>query len=268
MYPCHDSRRMRAAIVDLDGTVYRSETPVEGAASGIAALRAAGVDVVFVSNTSTKSRETCRRRLERIGIDATASDVITSASVAADYVAADRPEAVAMAVGQPALLEELRRAGVTLTDDPDAAEVVVVGKDRSFDFDTLTRAARAIEAGAAFVATNRDGRSPVDGGIEPGTGSLVAAVAAAADREPDAVAGKPHGPIVDRTLDRLGVEPADCLVVGDNPAMDVAMGERAGMRTLLVLSGIADRTDDWEVRPDHVVETIGEVTALPFVPSA
>lgn len=255
---------MKGAVIDLDGTVYRSEQLVPGAREGITMLRKAGVDVAFVSNTATKSRETCLKRLTGLGIDATRRDVITSASVTARHVSENYPDANTMAIGQPALVEELSRAGATLVEEPSDTDVLVVGKDRSFGYDTLTRGLHALENDAAFVATNRDGKSPTDDGNEPGSGAVVAAVAAAAGREPDVVAGKPHDPIVEATFDRLALDPSECFVVGDNPDMDVALGERAGMTTVLVLTGVTGRDDPAvrEKRADHVVERLTDLEAL------
>lgn len=255
---------MDGAVVDLDGTVYRSETAIPGAREGIELLRDAGVDVAFVTNSSTKSRTVCRERLESIGIEADESDILTSAAVAASYVAEEFPGATAMAIGEPTLFEELSRAGVTLTEEPAECDVLVVGKDRSFDFETLTRGLHALENGATFVATNRDRKSPTDAGTEPGSGAVVEAIGFAADRDPDVVAGKPHDPMIGVSLDHLGADPSDCLVIGDNPETDIRMGERAGMTTVLVLTGLVDRTDPvaTDGTADHVLESMTELDEI------
>lgn len=248
---------MHGAIVDLDGTVYRSETAVPGARAGIELLRDAGIDVAFVTNSSTKSRTVCLERLESIGIEADEADVLTSAAVAASYVAEEYPAETAMAIGETALFEELSRAGVARTEDPTDCDVLVVGKDRSFDFETLVRGLHALEHGATFVATNRDRKSPTDAKPEPGSGAVVAAIGFAAGREPDVVAGKPHDPMIEASLDRLAVDPSNCLVIGDNPETDIRMGRRAGMTTVLVLTGLVDRDDP--IAADHVLESMATI---------
>ncbi|MWV40391.1 HAD-IIA family hydrolase [Natrialba sp. INN-245] len=252
---------MNAAIIDLDGTVYRSRTGIDGARDGIDRLRDAGVDVAFVTNSATKSRRKCLERLESIGIDADESEILTSATVTASYVAREFPDATAMAVGEPALFDELSRSGVALTDDPADCDVLVVGKDRSFDFETLTRCLHALEHGATFVGTNRDRKSPTDTGNEPGSGALIAAVEYAAERGPDVVAGKPNDPIIEVSLDHFDVDASECLVIGDNPETDIRMGTRAGMTTVLVLTGLIDRTDPAATNgvADHVLESLGEI---------
>lgn len=250
---------MRAAIVDLDGTIYRSTDPVAGAVEGIRRLRSAGLEVIFVSNTSTKSRTTCRDRLVDIGIDVGLEDVLTSTSITATHVAESHPGTDVIAIGEDALADELEHAGVELTDNPEAADVLVVGKDRSFDFETLTTAVRAIDSGARFVVTNRDRRTPSADGIVPGTGALVAAIAAAAGRDPDVVTGKPNDPTVEAVLDRLDLPASDCFVIGDNIETDVAIGEHAGMTTVLIESGLHTGDVTRDLCPDYVLGSLASI---------
>lgn len=258
------SEPIQGAVIDLDGTVYRSTDPVPGAPEAITALRDRGVDVVFASNTSTKSRATCLYRLSNIGVDANSADILTSASVTATHVASEYEGRRVLAIGSPALYDELANAGVETTDDPDLAEVVVVGKDRDVDWERLTRVVRAAVRDVPFVVTNRDRISPTSGGIVPGTGALVAAVAWAADRDPDAVAGKPHDPMIDAIDARLNCSLSDAIVIGDNLESDVALGDRAGMKTVLVLSGVAEAADvgTGTPRPTHVLGSLAEVETL------
>jgi len=255
---------MDAAIIDLDGTVYRSETVIPGAAAGIDALRSAGLDIVFVTNSSTKTKETCQDRLESLGIEVAVSEILTSASVTARHVGSTYSDQAVMILGSPALTEELRRTTIRLTDEPAETDVLVVGKDTGFDFETLTAGLQALEAGATFVATNQDRSVPTASGLKPGSGAMIAAIGYAANREPDVICGKPHEPTVTASLDVLQAEPADCLVIGDNPETDIEMGNRAGMTTVLVLTGLVDRTDPAadDGSADHVVESLAAVRHL------
>jgi len=254
---------MDAAIIDLDGTVYRSETVIPGAPAGIEYLRDAGLDVAFVTNSSTKSRQACRERLASLGIETTVSEILTSASVTATYVTTEYPNATVMAIGEPALCDELTQAGATLTTNPTAADVLVVGKDTTFDFETLANGLQAVDSGAVFVGTNGDRKVPTDSGLQPGAGALIAAIGYAANKEP-VICGKPNQPIVDVSLETLETNPADCLVIGDNPETDIEMGRRAGMTTVLVLSGLVDksalRSD--EKPADHVIASLGDISTV------
>ena len=255
---------MECAIIDLDGTVYRSQTVIPGAREGIERLRDGGLNVVFVTNSSTKTRETCRDRLASLGIEAAVDDILTSASVTAAYVTQEYPTASVLTIGSPALDHEFSQADGTLTEDPTEADVLVVGKDRSFDFETLTRGLRALESGATFVGTNEDRKVPTDSGMVPGCGALIAAISYAANQDPDQICGKPHDPMIEVSLDKLAADPADCLVIGDNPETDIEMGRRAGMTTVLVLTGLVDRSDPLlaDEPADHVVDSLEDLSAL------
>jgi len=255
---------MESAIIDLDGTVYRSQSVIPGAREGIEQLRDAGIDIVFVTNSSTKTRETCRDRLASLGIEAAVDDILTSASVTAAYVAREYPTANVLAIGSPALDHEFSEVGATLTEDPTEADVLVVGKDRSFDFETLTRGLRAVESGATFIGTNEDRKVPTDSGMIPGCGALIAAIGYAANQDPDQICGKPQDPMIEVSLDTLATDPADCMVIGDNPETDIDMGRRAGMTTVLVLTGLVDRTDPLlaDEPADYVVDSMEDLLSV------
>jgi 4-nitrophenyl phosphatase len=223
--------------LDLDGVVWRGDEPVPRAREAIAALRDAGVLVGFMSNNSSMPVGEVVAKLAGLGIDAPGEHVLTSALAAADLLAEDlAPGARVLVCGGPGVVESLERAGFEPVREPPAA-AVVVGFHRDFDFDGLARASQAVREGARFVATNLDATYPIPGGLLPGAGAIVAAVATASGREPE-VAGKPHAPaaaMVHRRLGQYGV------MVGDRPTTDGAFAKRLGWPFGLVLSGVASR---------------------------
>jgi 4-nitrophenyl phosphatase len=221
-------------VCDLDGVVWRGDAPIVPAAAGIGALRAAGLRVAFVSNNSNDPDATVVAKLGRMGIEASAADVVTSATAAAWLLARDLPAgAKVLACAGPGVREALAAVGLEAVDDGPAA-AVVVGFHRSFDFDELDRASRTVREGARFVATNLDATYPVPGGLVPGAGSLVAAVATAAGSTPE-VAGKPEPPTVGLIHERFGTSG---VVVGDRPSTDGALAAALGWPFALVLSGV------------------------------
>ena len=139
--------------------------------------------------------------------------------------------------GDPGVREALTSEGLTPVDDG-PAEAVVVGFHREFDYAALDRASHAVRAGARFVATNLDATYPVPGGLIPGAGSLVAAVATAAGSTPE-VAGKPEQPTCDLIRERFG---ETGVVVGDRPSTDGALADALGWPFALVLSGVTAAT--------------------------
>jgi len=219
---------------DLDGVVWRGDDPIVPAAAGIAALRAAGLCVAFVSNNSNSPVGDVVAKLERLGVPAAPADVVTSATAAAWLLARDLAAGARVLVcAGPGVREALAAEGLEPVDDG-KADAVVVGFHREFDFDSLDRASRAVRDGARFVATNLDATYPVPGGLIPGAGSLVAAVATAAGTAPE-VAGKPAAPTVGLIRDRFG---STGVVVGDRPSTDGALADALGWPFALVLSGV------------------------------
>ena len=195
-------------ILDLDGVLYRGDEPVPGAAEAVAGLRERGRRIVFLTNNSARTPERVSERLAGMGIPSDPREVVTAAQAAATLVATTvgAPSA-AFVVGEEGVREALRDAGVTVVDDrPDHADVVVVGWDRSADYEKLRTASVLVQRGAALVATNADASYPAPGGeLWPGAGALLAAVETATGTTAD-VAGKPHRPLFEEAVRRVGTE--------------------------------------------------------------
>jgi len=250
-----------AAFVDLDGTVYRGDRLVSGADRGVRALRSAGVDVLFLSNKTIERRETYVRKLSALGIDVTRDRVINAGWVTATYVADRYPDATVFVVGEDPLVAEFEEAGVEVTTDS-PGDLLVVSMDRSFTYEKLDRAMRTLADGGPFLATNPDRTCPTETGAIPDAAGMIGAVEGVTGRDVDAVLGKPSDRMVETALETVEADPETCLVVGDRLETDILMGERAGMTTVLVLSGVTDRASlaESDVQPEYVVESLGELT--------
>lgn len=219
---------------DLDGVIWRGDDPILGAAAGIAVLRAAGLRVAFLSNNSSHVVADVVAKLGRVGIMTDPTDVFTSAQAAAALLAGDlAPGSRVLVCAGPGVVEALTDVGFEPVRDRPAA-AVVVGFHQDFDFAGLTRAADAVRDGARFVATNRDATYPIPGGLVPGAGAIVAAVATASGREPE-VAGKPSAPTVAMVQQELGTRG---VMIGDRPSTDGALADALGWPFALVLSGV------------------------------
>jgi len=260
---------LRLVIFDLDGVMYRGHQPVPGAAELVASLRAAGLLIRFATNNSMTARSGYVPRLVEMGVPTEIDEIVTSTSATVDHLRAHLPDVRrVMAVGAPGMLDELRAAGFDAIAAADAVgpsydggpldgqyDAVVTGLDPSFDFRRLAAATTAIRSGARFVATNADLRYPTSTGFLPGAGSIVAAIQAASGMEP-LVIGKPEPGIFTAILERAGIRPEQAVAIGDNPDADIVAAHRAGMRSILVLTGVADArlaaTLDGERRPDDV----------------
>jgi 4-nitrophenyl phosphatase len=193
-------------------------------------------------------------------------EIVTSASATALYLQSqgDTTKTV-LVVGGQGIIEELAAIGMTVHRASDPAvsgeqiDFVVAGLDRQFHYDALLQAQQAILRGATFIATNRDGQYPVEGGVVPGAGAVVAAIEAATDVRP-IVIGKPETLGLQMILQRTGARPSEAVMIGDRLDTDIACGNRLGMPTVLVLTGVTprERVMDMsllpqEMRPSRII---------------
>lgn len=270
---------VRLVIFDLDGVVYRGVTPVPGVATAIRQLGQMGIAACFATNNSTVDRDAYVARLAAMGIAATREEIVTSTSATVEHLARHAPHVRrVLAVGSAAMVSELRDAGFVVTPAEEAApeaydgdaldatyHAVVVGLDLALTYRRLAAATTALRDGASFFATNADERYPTAVGFLPGAGSVVAALRTASGIEPRVI-GKPEPAMFQAILDSTGVDARAALVVGDNPASDIVAARRAGIRSVLVLTGVADAataaTLGGERRPDILLPTAAELPGL------
>lgn len=235
----------RGYIFDLDGTVYLGDTLIPRADEAIAALRARGDKVVFLTNKPLDTRETYANKLTRLGIPATVDDVINSSVVMADYLQREAPNARIYCIGEPPLVQKLHDAGLTLVADPrirgGEVDFVVASFDRSFDYEKLDCALQALLNGARLIATNADRTCPVDGGVIPDCGGIIAAIEAVSGKQLETVVGKPNKLTAEAALHILGLPADRCTMIGDRLETDILMGNKAGMQTALVLTGVTTK---------------------------
>jgi 4-nitrophenyl phosphatase len=229
--------------LDLDGVIWLSDDPIPGSADAVAALRTAGEQVVFCTNNSSETVGYVEAKLARHGIPAE-GDVITSAMAAASLV--EPGERVLVCAG-PGVVEALEARGAVPVRDGDA-EVVMVGFDRTFDYDRLRAAATAVRRGARLVGTNADATYPTPEGPIPGGGAILAAVVAGS-ATPAVVAGKPNEPMAALVRARLG---EGGTMVGDRPDTDGLFAHRLGYRFALVLTGITVPDEHPDPVPDLI----------------
>lgn len=244
--------------LDLDGTVYLGASLLPGAAETIAALRGMRSRVVFLSNNPLQTREGYAARLSDLGVPADPDDIVNSSCVMVGYLLRRHPGRRLFVIGEEPFRDEVQAAGFALTEDPHAVDVVVAAFDRTFDYRKLQIAFDAIRGGARFVATNPDAYCPVPGGGLPDCAAITAAIEAATGVRVEEVVGKPSLVMARAALSRLGVGPADAIMVGDRLETDIVMGVRAGMHTALVLTGASRRAQlaDASVQPEFVLEDL------------
>lgn len=229
--------RYDALIVDLDGVVYRGDPAVDHA---VESLSGAGLPIQFATNNASRPPSAVGDHLRRLGLRIEDASVATSSQAAAWVLTRHLSRgARVLAIGGPGVADALRDEGfVPVTSVADEPVAVVQGYGPAVTAEDLAQAAYAVQGGALWLATNTDHTLPTASGFAPGNGALVLAVGAAVGRGPELVAGKPDEPLYLMCAERLGVEPARILAIGDRLETDIEGATAAGMDSLLVLTGV------------------------------
>ena len=251
--------RYDTALLDLDGVLYVGPAAVPGAPEAVAAARAAGMRVAFVTNNASRRPETVAAHLTALGIGAEPSDVVTSAqAVATVDAAAVAPGAAVLVVGgdglDAALVERGLRPVRTVSEGPAA---VVQGFSPDVGWQLLAEGTYAVRAGLPWFATNLDVTVPTAQGLAPGNGALVEVIAAATGQRPVAT-GKPEPPLHLEAVRRTGAR--NPVVVGDRLDTDIEGANRAAVPSLLVLTGVTRPVDvvlaEPRLRPTYIARDV------------
>lgn len=245
-------------LLDLDGTLYLGEKPIEGAAAFVERLRARGTPHYFLSNNSSRAPADYVERLRAIGVQADESQVILSTDGLIAYLKAKKIREV-YAVGTDAMLRMLIDAGIAC--DAENPRYVALGYDTSLTYEKLRRAALHLQNGADLLATHRDLVCPTPDGPIPDIGSMMALLETATGKKPIEIFGKPDPGMAEVALARHGVSPDRVAMIGDRLYTDGVMARRLGSRFVLVLSGETQRADvedeaDW---PDLIVNSVADL---------
>lgn len=231
-------------LIDLDGVVWVGRELVPGSAEALRALLEAGKEIVFVTNNPGRLPASYGERLREAGVPV-ADDRVVTAGVATARLAAETVGAnsTAFAIGAPAFHETVAAAGLRLLEGEDGrvADAVLVSGHRGFNYDELLTATLALQNGARLFATSHDPTLPMPEGAWPGTGSILAAVETASGARAE-VGGKPERHLFDQARALLGGAERVAMV-GDRVSSDIEGGRRAGLATILVLSGAGTREE-------------------------
>jgi len=241
-------------ILDLDGTVYLSDTLLPGAREFVEYLRESGKRFVFITNNSSRTPEEYVGKLTRLGLPAALDNVYTSLDATLAWLARRKGRRL-FPLGTPAFVEKVRAAGYEITGE--SPDWVLLGFDTTIDYDKIRRAARAILAGARFVATHGDFVCPTAEGPVPDAGSFIRLFEAATGKSP-VICGKPYPTMIDGALSKLGRPRETAAIIGDRLYTDMAMGRAAGILAVLVLSGETRRADVAKAPKEHQPDVIFE----------
>lgn len=257
--------RYDALFIDLDGVVYRGDQAVPGAPDVLDRLRDTNAKLLFLTNNSARTPRQVAERMRKLGVRAEPDEILTSALATAAMLRREGARGREVyVIGERGVREALEQVGVRLLDgEPETADIVVVGWDRSVDYAKLRRASLLVGRGARLIATNPDASYPAPDGLWPGAGAILSALTTTTGATPTIV-GKPARPLFQAAAELTGARRP--LVVGDR--LDTDIGGARAMRwdSLLVLTGASDPAGllDASPLPTYVARDIaGLIEDLP-----
>lgn len=255
---------MIGIIFDMDGVIYRGNTPIQGAEDVVEYMKSMGIPFIFLTNNSTRNAVMYREKLERMGIRVSEERIITSGYATARYLQKHFEMGNIFVIGGKGLRREIEALGWPVISLEDARarwrdiDYVVVGLDPQLTYEKLKYAALAIGKGALFIGTNPDTTYPSEEGIIPGAGSILAALQTATGRAP-LIIGKPNEPVYEIVEEKLKAD--EIWVVGDRLDTDIAFAKRIGAKAIMVLTGVSTLEDveRSDFKPDLILPTIKEL---------
>lgn len=242
-------------LTDMDGVLHREGEPIAGASEFISTLRQEGIEFMVLTNNSIQTPRDLSAKLVRMGLEIEPERIWTSATATAKFLSQQAGEASAYVIGEAGLTTALHEIGWILTDaDPD---FVVLGETRTYSLEAITTACNLILGGARFIATNPDLTGPGPRGVIPATGAVAAMITSVTGKEPYYV-GKPNPVMMRSALNNIGAHSEHTVMIGDRMDTDVKAGLEAGMRTILVRTGIADDKEiaRYPYRPTEVLDSV------------
>jgi glycerol-1-phosphatase len=265
--------RHDVALLDLDGTIYLGSEVIAGAAATVAAARGQGMRMSFVTNNAARTAAQVADHLSALGVACSPDEVVTSAQAAAQLLQALVPAgSPVLVVGGPGLVEAVGAAGLQPVERADAGpRALVQGWSPDLSWALLAEGAYALAAGLPWVVTNTDATLPTPRGTAPGNGSFVELLARVSRRHPDAVAGKPAPPLLQRAVRASAA--LTPLVVGDRLDTDIQGARAVGLPSLLVLTGVTRSAALLAARPHQrptfvSTDLAGILTSHPAVTGA
>ncbi len=251
---------IKALILDMDGVIWRADAPIGDLAEIFKRIEARGLKYVFATNNGTKTPDQYVERLAGFGVNVKPSQVVTSALGAAYMLAQRYPKGTKVfMIGEDGIKVALEEKGfeVLSTNDAPEAKAVVMGIDRGITFDKMREATLLVRSGVPFYATNPDKTFPTPRGEIPGAGAWLSVVTTATEVEP-IIAGKPFPFMMELSLELLGTNKDETLVVGDRLETDIAAGQTVGCKTALVLSGVSTKSqaDTWQPQLDMIADDL------------
>ncbi|MFX1574515.1 MAG: HAD-IIA family hydrolase [Promethearchaeota archaeon] len=277
-----DLKHIKLAIFDLDGVVYRGQKLITNVDKVIKELKDLSIRVIYNSNNSTATKQMYVERLRNFGILSEKNDFYTSASITATEITKIKKDSNIYVIGEKGLREELKFMGHNIIINPksfDDIDFVIVGLDREFTYKKLAFAQKCVlEGHAQFYATNTDSTLPAASGILPGAGTMVNALETCTGKKPIKIFGKPEPIGINLILKDIKIPAKNACIFGDRLNTDIVAGNRAGIMTIAVLTGVTSEDMindlkhslkeseliDTHLVPDLVIKSLNEIFEKKF----
>jgi 4-nitrophenyl phosphatase len=250
---------LKALVIDMDGVLWRGETPMPGLKQFFTFIAEQNIAFTLATDNARKTQEQYVQTLGRFGVTIPPEVVMTSSLASAEYLKTQFPTGSRIhVIGQDGIRQAIVEAGYEIANNE--VEAVVVGLDFELTYNKLKTATVLINNGARFIGTNPDLTFPFEDGVAPGNGAILAALTAATGQQPEIV-GKPGAIMFDLALNRMGTDGDHTAMIGDRLETDIMGGQQAGLKTILVLSGIsqADELPTSPIKPDWVFPDIDDL---------
>lgn len=256
--------RIGAVLIDIDGVLTVSWKPLPGTVEAMERLRAAGLPLALVTNTTSRTRASIAAKLAGEGFPVGVDDILTAPAVTAAYLREHYPGARCLLLSSGDVRDDLE--GVTLVDGrEDATPDVVVfgGAGDEFGYEALNAAFRHVQRGAALIAMHRNLYWRTADGLDLDTGAFLLGLERAARVEAE-VTGKPAASFFATALAHLGATASEALMVGDDIESDVLAAQRGGITGVLVRTGkyLPETHRAADGTPDHVLDSFADLPAL------
>ena len=230
--------KYEAFIFDLDGTIYRGSQIIPKADKTINRLKELNKKMVFISNKTTGSIRDYFKFLSGNGLNISEDEIVNATIVIKKYLVKKFPGKSFYAIAEKIFIDEISQSGLSFSEIPENIEIVIVTLDRTLNYNKLEIAARALENGAKFFAANIDDTCPVDDGEVLDAGSTISALEKRTHRKLELHFGKPSEFMFDEIIYKLKSDLSKTLLVGDRLETDTALGNKFGIDTALVATGV------------------------------
>jgi len=253
-------RLVRIFFFDLDGvlSVGKENPRYLAGRELIMKIRSQGKRTFLITNDSTHTRGEIHLNLSNLGIEFQIDEILTSSYLTAEYLTKRFGKTTFFLVGERGLQLELETAGHTLTENH--PQEVGVGFDRQLSYDKLDRAMRYLRNGASLIGSYGGALFMSDRGPALSAGPIIKALEYASGRRAIMI-GKPSPRMFQWALRRVNEKPANAVMIGDQIETDLVGARKAGVHTILVLTGVENRETirSSELKPEMVIETVDEL---------